>query len=600
MAETAKPLDGVRKSSGGTWNVHVKGNRVGSYKSEDKARGEYDRWVSRLGGKVEGEAKGRKEGEKVGERNAKSSGKTVIKENSSSQRVTTSMGGYIGVLIVGLIWVLARNYFGLDGPVNWFFTVFVAVFFVSVIKGTTSKPLMYASAIVFVVTVLLEVGIALGWLTSIGVEYQSLLVTWYYVNWAFLGFFMFFIGLFQNMSVGRDLSSGTLFSLALIILFGIFLSLPYLAETNILFENQTPLQHYTDIQEKLRDAKEHVTEAGFLSRDSITCSYRKFIGRAENTQECLKELTFERQCEDQFTEELEIKECVKGKKIASTEVLAQKDTSIEAASIKLYRGSTFADLVTPSTASFPLRLDIENPGTEAQRKENPLNIQVSCNFVLRDRAEPFEVSGEIERVSSFEITAKKQEVSFTCIPGSDLIPGTYELRYGATLSNVKLFSDLTRYFVGDKVDEEKQLVRTKIERLIKRSVQSDSRASGNGVAWLDFGIGNPTDDPLVTNHFQPEVDINVRNNDRGRVTKVHWYSIDAPGFYDTPCLTGSADIPKNQRISQLIKLKGCTVGEYPEELQNVQDYEPYTFEGVVELDYVIDRVERIQVMEGNT
>jgi hypothetical protein len=500
---------------------------------------------------------------------------------------TGGMGLYIGLLLLGILSLIIKNYVSYDPLISLVISVIVGFFFFMSLHNTSASKL---KLILVGISFLLDVGLAQGILFYVPEsEIKSILITYHVFAWIILSIVLFFVGIFENLGSGEHLGNGTWFSLALIVGVILYLLLPIVVQGPLLNQNESYKEYWEIAQEQIEKVGEAFIESKNTVSDYIGCFTNKMTNPNLDQEECLKQRRILRSCKVVYEDDAEIQECFDQRRQNSDDKAVKQDDSIKGSTeIQFVTGDFFNSEVDPALRepSFTVNLEYKNPN------EKEISVDASCRF---KSLKGDEFVGKITSKGIFIITDSEGSKRVTCEPESGVkLEGSYELFFEARLQGIETTSDLTRFFIGEKNSDEKKEIINEIKRVEQvNSLNGFAKAKGKGLAWLDFGLGDPAENPIIAKDSDLVLELKLINNGKGKLLGIRTYSVGLD-FFEADCKTGSKEIPKSLQLQKIISLTGCNVA-LPLDLQDVFDYKKKTFDATLEYDYLITKRERIKV-----
>ncbi len=235
-------------------------------------------------------------------------------------------------------------------------------------------------------------------------------------------------------------------------------------------------------------------------------------------------------------------------------------------------------------------------------RDEAVEVSTSCEFISK-KGRGIVIDGVISP-PSFAINKGEEQTRVTCTsPQGTIMEGRMEVVFHLTAQNLRTPSRLDRYFVGDKVGDEKTEAIERIAstlrttRTILESQESNSCGPDEFVQ-LAFGVGNSPAYPIIDSNRDVVASMKIDNLGDGRVSRVHNYGVFREGF-NAPCLQGTGEnliLPDERNKRQSVYIPSCTIQNYPSEYQTMGvPFKVVEFEGYVEYDYVVTERESIVV-----
>ncbi len=400
-----------------------------------------------------------------------------------------------------------------------------------------------------------------------------------------------------------------------------FVGIAYLIAIITLIPGTVEASTFIPGQEELAQIKERSQIGVNPALVNLKCTWLQVTGGLDaNIQACVTRETdkvrYTKICKDKglknTREDPALDNCIKDEERKDKEDRASIEgaaSSIESTEVH-FKAVAKEDFPFRSIAArdiYPITLDIQNP-----RREN-LRIEVACQFMQSKEVIAGEVSIKGERKNQATVSDPQQQLTFECIPSSDL-NGAYDLEYTATLFNVKTPSSLKRAFIPALDD---YLAREELEKEVK-SVEFPSKIDGVSQAPekdfarinFKFGLGDGTNPIVPVNEdvrfsFSVENQFRAASGESGKILRINSYSFDgilARGFVIDASKTGNPDCLVGGETpapsSKTTKLKSCWL-RIPADLKNIDEFKVRTFDASFDYDYQIThktrnvRVERI-------
>lgn len=239
-----------------------------------------------------------------------------------------------------------------------------------------------------------------------------------------------------------------------------------------------------------------------------------------------------------------------------------------------------------SQRTYPIELKITNP------RQQTLTYEAVCNFISTKNKET-KVKGQILSSGKFldklimTVIEPTKDQTISCKP-SQALNGVYTLEYNVTLKNLNTKSQLARAFIGKKTSEEKKELILDIKKAHFPSSISTLTKSALDFARLNFAFGNSVNNAIIEKG-DVQITSSIENLGQGRITAIHSYQINLPGFTSIPdrCITGNnVDIPRN--FLKTLYLDTCSL-TLPSDLENPNEYTFRWFTAEINYDYMINK-----------
>ncbi|MBI4152580.1 hypothetical protein HY495_02615 [Candidatus Woesearchaeota archaeon] len=320
----------------------------------------------------------------------------------------------------------------------------------------------------------------------------------------------------------------------------------------------------------------------------------------------------ERQRRSQLTAVCQQKEEVKQKVVGLDDCLVEEQKKITesaqaAGAVDKTIKPTLARLdIPPAPLQYAARpaysatLFVENP------RETDLNFLLNCTFRKGSDVIVGEVStqGNTAREVPLSVKTEAAQIPLTCSPAQDFSEKektSYIMTIQATIQNMKTESSVERGFLGQVSSEEEK--RKVAQELIRDRFSSQQKIYSKApaeFARINFGIGMPEQNPIITSTDIPRFVASVENVAGGKILAIRSfsYSLAERGFSvrsgQQDCLS-SKELILPDDVPLSFGLSTCFLN-LPGDLSNFQGKAKVeTFFATLIYDYSITREATVQV-----
>jgi len=259
-----------------------------------------------------------------------------------------------------------------------------------------------------------------------------------------------------------------------------------------------------------------------------------------------------------------------------------------------------APLQYAARPTYSATLLVENPRLEE------LDFLLNCTFRKGSEVIAGEVSaqGDTGREVPLLVKTEAAQIPLTCSPVQDLIEKektSYTMAIQATIRKMKTESSLERAFLGQVGSAEEQRIAT--QELIRDRFSSAQKVSSKApaeFARINFGVGSPEQNPIITSTDIPRFVASVENVAGGKILAINSfsYSLAERGFTvrsgQQDCLSGK-ELVLPDDVPHSFGLSTCFLN-LPGDLSNFQGKPKVeTFFATLVYDYSITREATVQV-----
>ncbi|MBI4151457.1 hypothetical protein HY496_00675 [Candidatus Woesearchaeota archaeon] len=270
--------------------------------------------------------------------------------------------------------------------------------------------------------------------------------------------------------------------------------------------------------------------------------------------------------------------------------------------------------IRPTTAKFeippaPLQYTARPSYSATFVVENPRELELKAVLTCKFKKSVEEIPGEVslQGITGSEapvtITTDVAQIPLTCTPAQDLVgkkQTSYTMVVQATIKDMVTSSSLERAFIGQVKVEEKQKIVSELTRDRFPSAQKVYSSAPAEFAKINFGLGSPEQNPIISSTDVPRFVASVDNVGGGKILSIKSfsYSLGERGFSvrsgQQDCISGK-EIILPEDAPRSFGLATCFLTP-PNDLLNFQGRPKIeTFFAQLVYDYQITRESTVQV-----
>ncbi len=529
-----------------------------------------------------------------------SSGRSWLRRPS----LPAKMGVYISLILLAVAGLFIKNYVAYSPVYSASLSIVLGLIFFLAVSNSPERELKRT---------LIAVAFALDSATQLMLglipdsKFRNLIISLHVFVWIILAVVLFFLGVLDAWGAGEKIGKLGTLTLVIIIGFILYLVFPLIAQSPLLYQDQTHGNYYGIAVAEAEKVVGVMEEKKIFWSDYFGCLFEPVLKpqvvKKETLDACLKRKERERLCKD----EKDIPKCVADLEKASTE-----GSFAQGAVSTIIKKVTKAELRVPEgifpkktflkRQNYPIDLRMEN-----QRELEGIIGEASCLFEMGKKQILGEISIAGETKNNFVVAkfSSPQAIRINCQPSADLEIGVYKVKYQVTLRNLVTPSFQKVVFASSLTEEQiKQIEADYFKTREDRGSQSPA-----DLAWMNVVIGNPHPErrgevrPIILSGevFPFVSSFENKGGRKGKIIAINSYAAETvleKGFVikqgEVDCLQGG-NVFIHAPISSKYVFKNCYLQAPPDEIIK---YKLATLKSEFNYDYLLETEETTIIEEG--
>ncbi|MEK6969665.1 MAG: hypothetical protein AABW48_04515 [Nanoarchaeota archaeon] len=524
--------------------------------------------------------------------------------SQSSFSLPAKMSAYIALIVLAVAGLFIKNYVAYSPAYSLLISIVLGLIFFLAVANSPERGLKRTLiAVAFALDSAAQ--LILGLIPES--KFRNLIISLHVFVWIILAVILFILGVLDAWGAGEKIGWLGTVTLVTVIGFILYLVFPLIAQSPLLYQDQTHADYYTIAAAEAEKVVGVMGEKKIFWSDYFSCLFEPVLKpqvvKKETLDGCLKRKERERLCKDAK----DIPKC-----ITDLETASAGGNFVQGAVSTIIKKVTKAELRIPEGVfpkktflkrqNYPLDLRMEN-----QRELEGITGEVSCLFEMGKKEILGEVSIAGENRNSFAVAkfSSPQAIRINCQPSADLEIGVYKVKYQVILRNLVTPSFQKVVFASSLTEEQIK----QIEADYFRTQEDRGSQSPADLAWMNVVIGNPHPERrgevrpiIISGEVFPFVS-SFENKGRGKIIAVNSYAAETileKGFVikqgEVDCLQGGG-VPIFAPISGKYVFKNCYL-QAP--LEEIIKYKLATLKSEFNYDYLLEAEETTVIEEAIT